>query len=434
MSVAVAGMIPAQVSAQSSRCARATDSDCREPANSKALTLPEALALAVERSPELQAASLELRLRDAATLQAGLRGNPELSLEVEDVGMMSDRMEDMFSESETTLALRLPIETGKKRAKRVAVAQVDRKLADWDYESKRMEVMGETARAFAEMLASQERVALAHEFVQISQAEQQAIRKRVESGAASAIERAHVDVAVASSRMEERLAQRKLDAARRGLAATWSSGAPEFDRVRGEFWAVKAPPSWSEVERDSGAVPELRRWESELEQRRAALAVAQAERLPNMELRAGVRRRAEDNESALVFEIGGPLMIFDRNQGAIEQSNVALDKLRSERSTAQLRVRKNLAGVYESLMASYEESRTLEDEILPLARSAFESARQGHQIGRFRYVEVLDAQRTLYELRSRQIDALAAHHTARMELSQALGTLAPAAPRMGGAP
>ena len=50
------------------------------------ITLPEALALALEQSPELASSSWELRAREARALQAGLRPNPELGLEVEDFG------------------------------------------------------------------------------------------------------------------------------------------------------------------------------------------------------------------------------------------------------------------------------------------------------------------------------------------------------------
>ena len=49
------------------------------------LTLRQALALALVQNPELRAFSWEVRAAEARTLQAGLRPNPELGLEVENV-------------------------------------------------------------------------------------------------------------------------------------------------------------------------------------------------------------------------------------------------------------------------------------------------------------------------------------------------------------
>ena len=47
------------------------------------ITLPDALALAIARNPELAVFPHELRAADARKLQAGLRPNPELGIEIE---------------------------------------------------------------------------------------------------------------------------------------------------------------------------------------------------------------------------------------------------------------------------------------------------------------------------------------------------------------
>src|SRR5262245_47381643 len=49
------------------------------------LRLPQALALALLHNPELRAFAWDIRAAEARTLQAGLRPNPELGLEVENV-------------------------------------------------------------------------------------------------------------------------------------------------------------------------------------------------------------------------------------------------------------------------------------------------------------------------------------------------------------
>ena len=53
--------------------------------DSGALTLPEALSMALRQSPALTAFTWDIRAADAMIVQAGLRPNPELSIEVEEV-------------------------------------------------------------------------------------------------------------------------------------------------------------------------------------------------------------------------------------------------------------------------------------------------------------------------------------------------------------
>ena len=103
------------------------------------LTLPQALALALLQNPELAAFSWEVRAVEAHTLQAGLRPNPELGLEVENLtgygAFQGGRS------VQTTLRLSQRVELGGKRSRRLRVAALERDLAAWDYETKRLDVL-----------------------------------------------------------------------------------------------------------------------------------------------------------------------------------------------------------------------------------------------------------------------------------------------------
>src|SRR5215213_3524701 len=80
------------------------------------LTLREALALALTENPELGPFAWQARANEARILQAGLRHNPELGLQVEDIfgtGSFSGG-----GEAQTTLQLSHVIELGGKRTAR----------------------------------------------------------------------------------------------------------------------------------------------------------------------------------------------------------------------------------------------------------------------------------------------------------------------------
>jgi outer membrane protein, heavy metal efflux system len=122
------------------------------------LTLREALVLALKANPELAAFSREIRAREAAVLQARLFPNPELSVTAANLGnaVLKD-----FDGPQTTVSLSQLILLGGKRARGIEVAGLDRDLAAWDYETKRMDVFTRVAQAFVEVLRAQEGVALA---------------------------------------------------------------------------------------------------------------------------------------------------------------------------------------------------------------------------------------------------------------------------------
>src|SRR5207253_2692781 len=129
------------------------------------LTLPQAMALALLQNPELSAFAWEVRAAEARTLQAGLRPNPELGLEVENLAGTGTFRGGRSAE--TTLRLSQVIELGGKRSRRLRVAALERDLAAWDYETKRIEALTAVAQAFIEVLRAQEHIAAGEALVRL---------------------------------------------------------------------------------------------------------------------------------------------------------------------------------------------------------------------------------------------------------------------------
>ncbi|MCY1558849.1 Cobalt-zinc-cadmium resistance protein CzcC [compost metagenome] len=67
--------------------------------------------------------------------------------------------------------------------------------------------------------------------------------------------------------------------------------------------------------------------------------------------------------------------------------------------------------------------RAFEQSILPTAQRALESATRGFQMGKFAFLDVLDAQRTLIDSRGRYLQALAEATEAWASLERVYGDL-----------
>jgi cobalt-zinc-cadmium efflux system outer membrane protein len=117
-----------------------------------------------------------------------------------------------------------------------------------------------------------------------------------------------------------------------------------------------------------------------------------------------------------------PLPIFDRNQGAIQEAQHRASKASEERRASENQLRASLAKAYRSLQAAYVTSTTLAKKVLPNATHAFESITKDYEQGEFSYLDVLDAQRTMFGARNQYLDALAVYHENAVEVERLTGT------------
>ena len=383
------------------------------------LTLRDALLRALRESPLLPDSSLELRAREAESLQAGLLPNPALTTEVEDFGGGGSR--NAFDASQTTVSLAQLIELGGKRAARVRLADANADLARWDFESIRIDVLSQVAKAFLETVAAQDKLALTDELLRIAEASVVTVARTVQSGAVSPVEEGRAKVLLSQVQIEREQRARDLDRARVALAASWGSSDPTFVNAVGNLADVRKPEAldrlWLDVERN----PDLARWTTELEQRAATLSLAEAQAVPDVTVSAGGRYYQDEGTGGVVALFSVPLPVFNRNQGAIQAAQNRLDRAKGERRVAEVSIRSSVAQAYQQLLAAYVQVVELRDRTIPQANTVFRGAQDAYARGLFRYIEVLDAQRTLFQLRATYVDALLAYHTQITDIARLTG-------------
>lgn len=383
------------------------------------LTLRQALALALLYNPELTAFSWEVRAKEAEALQAGLLPNPELGIEMENFAGGGEFAGT--DTAETTVTLSQLIELGGKRDKRRAAATLEAELAGWDFETRRLDVLTATAKSFVAVLAAQERLGQADELAALAERFFGTVSERVEAGKVSPVEQIRARVPFSAARIAQDRARLALEAARKELAALWSGETVSFEHVVGSLESIAPVPSREQLAALLEQNPDVARWESEEQQRSARLALERANAIPDLTLFAGGRHFQETDDNAFVAGISIPLPLFDRNQGGVGAAHAARSKVMEEGRAARYRAAASLAAGYRDLRGAFVEARTLQEQILPAAEESFEAANLGYREGKFGFLEVLDAQRTLFEVRGQYIEALAAYHQARAEVERLTG-------------
>ncbi|GAB4179944.1 MAG: TolC family protein [Calditrichia bacterium] len=389
------------------------------PQDKASLSLADALTLALMHNPELAVFSYEKRIQEAKALQASLLPNPELDVEIENIAG-SGSFKDVQG-SELTLSIGQLIELGGKRAKRTKAAALGADVAAWDYEAARLGVFVRVVTEFTETLALQEGIALQNELVRVAESFLENINRRVEAGRVSPAETARARVELSTTQIELKRLQKELQSARKRLAATWGSQQPQFERVVGDLDTVYNLPELTQLYTLISQNPDIARWATEIQRRDAELALEKAQRVPDPVLSVGYRRLNESDDNAFVVGMSLPIKIFDRNSGNIQAAEYRKRQAEQQKRAVEIALQTRLAELYNELSAAYDEVTTLQTTVIPEAQKAFEQINQGYQMGRFGFLDVLDAQRSLFQVRSQYLSALKEYHQYVAQIERLIG-------------
>jgi cobalt-zinc-cadmium efflux system outer membrane protein len=382
------------------------------------LTLTQALELALAKNAELSALRKELRASEADIAQAGVLPNPTLGIAAENLG--NGRLSG-DGDRATSIEFGQLIELGGKRAARVKIAETARDVTQWDYRAKVLEVQTRVRQSFIDVLASQQKLALVSESTTLAQQFADAVGKRVTAGKVSPVEETKARLELSAAQIEREQAKRELDAARNRLGATWNDPAPRFAQAIGDLAQLTPLPKYGELNRRIRNNPDLARWRSEIASRKATIDAERAKAVPDLSIGAGVSRFSRFDDHAYTISLSLPLPLFDRNRGGVLAANRRLDKTMDERRAAETRITAELAQAYSRLAAIRNEAETLRTSVLPGAQSAFDAANKGYQLGKFGFLDVLDAQRTLFRAREQHLRALADYHRGTNEIERLIG-------------
>jgi cobalt-zinc-cadmium efflux system outer membrane protein len=383
------------------------------------ITLEQAVQKALENQPSVFAGLHRVAAAAARVTQAGVLPNPELELEAENFGGRGDL--SGFNAAESTAVLSQKLLLGGKRKYRREVAESEAVLAEIALQSVRLDVVEEVSSSFFEVLAAQQRVALAEELLGLAERFSASVAVRVEAGKVSPIEETRASIEVARTRVAMARSKRELAASRARLAAAWGSPMVDFVRVVGELPTPVDPPAREWLFQSLAATPEMIRLGEQDRRMESAVELARSLRVPDLTVSAGPRRYEETGESAWVAGVSLPIPIFDRNQGARQAAELDLETGRRRNQAVRVAAQAELAVVLERLRAVTAEVESLSREIVPAAESAFAATETGYLGGKLGFLDVLDAQRSLFDARSMLLSSREEYALTRVKLERLIG-------------
>lgn len=378
------------------------------------LSLDRALELAGATSPTLDAAEADIQAAAAARTVAGLRPNPSVTVEAENVaGSGPYRGVESL---ETTTSLALPIELGGKRSARIGVADARSQRTLIQAAITQADLRLSVIQAYAEAAAAQQRVTTARDQARIAAEGLRAAQVRVQAGRASPIEAERANVARINADAEVERTQRLVEVARYSLSRI--IGQPVAGNLdTGWFANVRASYGPMQAIESAGTLA-MAAAEADLAIADAGVRLARAQRVPDLTVGAGARYMRDTGDTAALFSISIPLPLFNNGRAAVAQASSERLRAEAQQRVTAIEVDQAIARAQAEAANAATTAATASGPALQAAEEAARIARIGYREGKFGQLELLDAERTLAETRLAAIDALLNYHSAQAQLER----------------
>lgn len=379
------------------------------------ITLGDAWGQVLQTNPSLMAGDRNVGIAEGERRQAGVIPNPELSWEVEDTRSATRT---------TTVQISQPIELGGKRGARIEMAERGIDSAAIGQEQLRNELRAEVVGAFQGALLAKMRQELAEQSQRLSERGVAVVDARVKAGKASALEASRARLQYEEVRLEAaRARDQHINAMNQLLALIGASSTNGEPSLSGDVTDMPAIPSEVALLSRLDKVPQMRLARVEIDRQEAGIEVEKSRRIPDLTVSLGSQYSSADRERVNLVGLSMPLPLFDRNQGNVLAASRRADQARDLRNAAELRLRSEVQQAYQQWRTAQGAISGFEGDLLASADSALENTTRGFQMGKFGFIDVLDAQRTLIDVRSRYLQALGEALDAWVRLERIYGDL-----------
>jgi len=382
--------------------------------NQPEIVLDDLFRLAELKNPALAAARAKAAAYAGRTRQAELYPNPVFKFEVEELATAAPD----FHKEKVTLEQTLII--SGQRGAGISFANLLAKATNEDLEKTRRDIYQRIHTHWVELLYFREANAALDELLELANHTLQIASVRFEARAApeSHVTKALLDV------YELEATQLRLSQLQTGselkLQALFGGLHLSMHRVKG---TLEPSPVSGLSEADSlPPHPSLNAALHRFEAAEAALDQARAERFPDLGISASYGRIRPTGESFIEAGISIPIPLFNRNQGLIAERSALLAEAEAQVLVVESNFNARIAEGRVRYQAIRVELQILDKRMLPAARRGLAQAQEGYRVGKLQFLELIDAQRTLSDIRLKNLELRRDLVLAEVELASLAGT------------
>jgi outer membrane protein len=383
-------------------------------------SLADAIALAYQTNPTLQAQRATQRALDESYVQArtGLRPTASISASVTTsyTDPESFFSPNMNNSSNATLSISQPIYTGGRVSNQIAASEADVMAGRENLRRVEESVLASVIQAYVDVRRDQERLRIAQENVNVLQRQLEETKARFDVG-----ELTRTDVAQAEARLAA--AQAGLSSAQAQLAISRSNYASVVGQSPGELepepslanlLPASVDQAFDAAEKNN---PQILAADYTEQASRARVAYARAQYLPTVSARLSLGESGSASDSGSPFAnnstiasasavVTVPLFTGGLTESQIRQAKERNNTDRINIEAARRQVLLNVSTAWNQLLGARANLVSNEEQVRA-ATVAFEGVRQEAQVGLRTTLDVLNAEQ---ELRSAELALASAKH------------------------
>lgn len=380
------------------------------PRDGASMSLEELETMALERNPAIAQAQALVDAAAGRAQQAGLWPNPSIGANGEHVskvtggGAIGGFMEQRFI-------------TGHKLGLDRKVAQQSHGIQVEQLSAEKQKLLNAVRSLYYRALGDQMLIQVRAELANLAN------RAVVVSRELANVGQADKPDLLAAETESERI-QLELINAQNGRERTWRQMAallntpalkPVF--LRGSLEEIPKLDAEKAIEAIYNESPELRAAEVSIRRSEFSVRRAQAEKIPDIFIRGGLRNNREFGEVGPfgptrrrglegIFDIGVEIPIFNRNQGGVKAAQAEAEHARLEVLRTKLALRARLASEYKDYRDAAVAVQRYRERILPKAREAYDLYLANFRQMAGAYPQALIAQRNLFQLQDNYVESL----------------------------
>ena len=385
----------------------------------ESLSLDDAFARVADTHPELRLLVVRDRVLLAERDQALLRPAWTASASLENA--LGTGTASGLNGAELTLSLASVFERGGKLDARRTLANGRIDALAVDRETRRLDVLAETARRYLAVVA----VGRQREIAELDIAQRKravsGARQRLQAGASPESVLLSAQAALSRAELDRDRALQRHASARQHLAALWGERRPVFDVTDSDPLKLPNVVDAEALAHLLDTTPELRYFASEQRVREARLQLARSDSSADLDWSVGVRRLQAEGDFGLVAGLSLPLGSRSRAQPAIRAAEAELAGIEIEREAKDMGLYSTLVEAHGRYRIAQLEVERLRTDILPKLERAASAAERAYRAGAASYLEWAQLQSECITARKQQLDVALDAQRALIELQRLTG-------------
>lgn len=376
-------------------------------------TLARVIELAAASAPEVR-----LSINRIAEGEAKLAGAQLRTLESPKLDLAAGPRNGTDSSVDVEVGLEIPIELGSRRSKRVAVAQAGIQREKYATGDIRRQSVAAAVSAYYRVLQGEERLRFARDRKTMAEEFLRIAKERLLVGDVAKFEVNLALTEVARAESDISAAQGRIALARTILAKTLGLSSGASLQIAGDlkerslFDAIRSAPA-------AGERDDLQAARADVEASRAAIALAEAERLPDLAFRMSYKREGNDN-----IALGGitvSLPFLNPRPGPVQEARVQNQRAQIAAEVRQAAISAEIEGARNTYDAAAEAVRRIAADGLALQQENESLAGESYRAGKINLSTLLQVRRDALETRKEYLERLLDAADAGIELASANG-------------